>query len=103
VDAPSLINRYTLACPSPWPVIGVASIDQLKTNIAVVKEAKTDDGRGTSRVGKGHRMKSQNSSNAKPVASSSGRPLLSSAARRQEPPVAVDKPIGKSRRLTLDM
>jgi aryl-alcohol dehydrogenase-like predicted oxidoreductase len=39
VDAPSLI-RYTLGLPVSVAVIGVASIDQLKANIAVVKEAK---------------------------------------------------------------
>jgi len=39
VDAPSLI-RYTLGLPISVAVIGVASIDQLKANIAVVKEAK---------------------------------------------------------------
>ena len=39
VDAPSLI-RYTLSLPISVAVIGVASIDQLKANIAVVKEAR---------------------------------------------------------------
>ena len=39
VDASSLI-RYTLGLPISVAVIGVASIDQLKANIAVVKEAK---------------------------------------------------------------
>jgi aryl-alcohol dehydrogenase-like predicted oxidoreductase len=39
VDAPSLI-RYTLGLPISVAVIGVASIDQLKANIAVVKEAQ---------------------------------------------------------------
>jgi hypothetical protein len=39
VDAPSLI-RYTLGLPISVAVIGVASIDQLKANIKVVKEAK---------------------------------------------------------------
>ena len=38
VNAPSLI-RYTLSLPISVAVIGVASIDQLKANIAVVKEA----------------------------------------------------------------
>ncbi len=40
VDAPSLI-RYALGLPISVAVIGVASIDQLKANIAVVKEAKS--------------------------------------------------------------
>ncbi len=40
VDARSLI-RYTLGLPISVAVIGVASIDQLKANIAVVKENKT--------------------------------------------------------------
>ena len=39
VDAPSLI-RYTLGLPISVAVIGVASIDQLKANVAVVKENK---------------------------------------------------------------
>ena len=39
VDVPSLI-RYTLGLPISVAVIGVASIDQLKANIAVVKEAR---------------------------------------------------------------
>ena len=39
VDAPSLI-RYTLSLPISVAVIGVASVEQLKANIAVVKEAK---------------------------------------------------------------
>ena len=39
VDARSLI-RYALALPISVAVIGVASVDQLKANIAVAKEAK---------------------------------------------------------------
>jgi len=39
VDARSLI-RYTLSLPVSVAVIGVASVDQLKANIAVVKENK---------------------------------------------------------------
>jgi aryl-alcohol dehydrogenase-like predicted oxidoreductase len=39
VEAPSLI-RYTLGLPISVAVIGVASIEQLKANVAVVKEAK---------------------------------------------------------------
>ncbi len=39
VDAPSLI-RYTLSLPISVAVIGVASVDQLKANIAVVKALK---------------------------------------------------------------
>jgi hypothetical protein len=39
VEARSLI-RYALGLPISVTVIGVASIDQLKANVAVVKEAK---------------------------------------------------------------